>query len=97
MIKLTKYEKETILLTSEGDDTYDIYTFNPGLQRKLAKYSAAFPEHCRLKASTPEGSRTYVIDKDRVSIRLLPPPSEERRKAAAEKTRLINQRKAMQE
>ena len=26
MSHLTKYEKETILLTSEGDDTYSIYT-----------------------------------------------------------------------
>ncbi len=30
-MKLTKYEKETIILTSEGDDTYSVYTFNAGL------------------------------------------------------------------
>ena len=49
---LTKYEKETILLTSEGDDTYSIYTFNPGLKRKLAAYARQYPDQCRLTTST---------------------------------------------
>ena len=40
---LTKYEKETILLTSEGDGTYSVYTFNPSLKRKLAEYSQKYP------------------------------------------------------
>lgn len=38
MTRLTKYEKETIILTSEGDDTYSVYTFNPALKRRLADF-----------------------------------------------------------
>ena len=84
MSHLTKYEKETILLTSEGDDTYSVYTFNPGLKRKLAEYSRKYPDQCRLITSTKEGSETYEISKARVSIRLTAPYSEERRKAAGQ-------------
>ena len=91
MAHLTKYEKETILLTSEGDDTWSIYTFNPGLKRKLAGYARQYPDLCRLTASTKEGSETYEISKARVSIRLTAPYSEERRKAAGEQARRMNQ------
>ena len=81
MTKLTEYEKETILLTSEGDEAWVIYTFNPDLQRKLAKFSEDFPECCKLKLSTREGEEgcsVYVINKDRVAIQLISPISEER-------------------
>jgi len=37
-----------------------------------------------LERSTPEGSVTYVLDKSRLSIRLVPPYSEERLAAARE-------------
>lgn len=81
MMKLTKYEKETIILTSEGDDTYSVYTFNAGLKRRLREFSRKYPENCRLERETAEGSVTYVVDKHCLSIRLIPPYSEERREA----------------
>ena len=84
---LTKYEKETILLTSEGDDRWEVYTFNPGLKRRLKEFAEKFPEQCHLKCSTAEGSVTYVVDKARLSIRLTAPYSEERRDAAREAAR----------
>lgn len=96
MSHLTKYEKETILLTSEGDDTYSIYTFNPGLKRKLAEYAKNHPDLCRLTASTKEGSETYEISKARVSIRLTAPYSEERRKATGERAKQLNADKSLQ-
>ena len=43
-----------------------------------------YPLLCRLERSTPEGSVTYVLDKSRLSIRLVPPYSEERLAAARE-------------
>ena len=39
MAKLTKYEKETIILFNEGEDTASIYTFNAGLKKRLAPRS----------------------------------------------------------
>lgn len=83
-MRLSKYEKETIILTSEGDDTIKIYTFNVSLKRRLAEYAEKNPHLARLDRWTTEGSVTYVLDKSRVSIRLLPPYSEERRVKASE-------------
>lgn len=83
-MKLTKYEKETIVLTSEGDTTVNVYTFNADLKRRLAKFAQQYPDLCRLVSATEEGSETYEMDKSRLSFRLVPPYSDERRKAASE-------------
>ena len=84
MARLTKYEKETVILTSEGDSTYSVYTFNPALKRRLADFARKYPENCRLEFEDKKvGSQSYVIDKRRLSIRLTAPYSEERRRAAS--------------
>lgn len=67
-------------MTSEGEDTIKIYTFNASLKRRLAEYAKKYPEATRQERCTAEGSVTYVLKKSRVSIRLLPPLTEERRK-----------------
>ena len=83
--RLSKYERETILLTSEDDDTWDIYTFNTDLKNRLRKFAALHPDLCKLKEENKElGSVSYTIQKSRVSIRLITPYSEARRKAASE-------------
>lgn len=81
-MKLTKYEKETIILFNEAEDEASIYTFNAGLKRRLAEFSRKYPALCRLVRSTADGSVTYVMDKSRLSIRFVPPYSEERKAAA---------------
>lgn len=83
-MKLTKYEKETNILTSEGDKTVSVYTYNADLKRRLNKFSHSYPTLCKLESSNAEGGVTYVLEKSRLSIRLVPPYSEERRKAASE-------------
>ena len=84
MMKLSKYEKETIINWNEAENTVSIYTFNADLKRRLAEFSRKYPLLCRLERSTPEGSVTYLIDKSRLSVRLVPPYSEERLAAARE-------------
>ena len=81
MTKLSKYEKETIINWNEAEDTASI---NADLKRRLAEFSRKYPQLCRLERSTTEGSVTYVMDKSRLSIRLVPPYSEERLTAARE-------------
>ena len=83
-MKLSKYEKETIINWNEGETIASIYTFNASLKRRLEDFSRKYPLLCRLESSTPEGSVTYVLDKSRLSIRLVPPYSEERLAAARE-------------
>ena len=84
MRKLSKYEKETIINWNETENLASVYTFNASLKRRLADFSRKYPLLCRLERSTPEGSVTYVLDKSRLSIRLVPPYSEERKAAARE-------------
>ena len=84
MAKLTKYEKETIILFNEGEDKATIYTYNAGLRNRLAAFSKKHPDLCRLEKSCDQGGVSYVLDKSRLSIRLQPPYSEERRRKASE-------------
>lgn len=84
MMKLSKYEKETIINWNEAENTASIYTFNTDLKCRLAEFSRKYPQLCGLERSTIEGSVTYVMDKSRLSIRLVPPYSEERLAAARE-------------
>lgn len=84
MTRLTKYEKETILRTSKGDREYSIFTFDQALQRKLDKFAKDYPDLCKLKFETKEGSKSYEIEKTRVSIRLMAPLSDAQKKRARE-------------
>ena len=43
-MKLSKYEKETIILTNEEDQYYSVYTFNQGLQKRLKNFAERYPE-----------------------------------------------------
>ena len=87
-MKLTKYEKETIILTSEGDDTYSVYTFNSALKRRMAEFAKKYPDLCRLESEDKKvGYQSYVIDKARLSIRITAPYSEERKSAARERAK----------
>ena len=82
MAKLSEHEKETNINFTEGGREAVIKTFNADLKHRLAEFARKFPLFCRLDNFTEEGSVTYVIDKPRLSIRLIPPSGEERRAAA---------------
>jgi hypothetical protein len=79
--ELTKAEQETILLTSEADNTVSVYTFNRKLKERLKAYSQRFPNLCRLIEHQGNGSVTYEVDKSRVSIHLLAPTTEKQQRA----------------
>ena len=53
MAKLTKYEKETIVLFNEGENTAHIQTYNAGLRTRLAAFSKKHPDLCRLDKKCP--------------------------------------------
>lgn len=81
---LSKYEKETIILTSERDTEYSIETFNSGLKRRLADFCRKYPDICKHNGTDQHGGASYTVRKESVSIRLLPPISDERRKSASD-------------
>lgn len=84
MSKLTKYEKETIVLFNEGEDIAHIQTYNAGLRKRLETFAKKHPDLCQLDKTYEQGGVSYVLDKSRLSIRLQPPYSEERRQKASE-------------
>ena len=84
MSKLTKYEKENIVLFNEGEDTAHIQTYNAGLRKRLETFSKKHPDLCQLDKTYGQGGMSYTLDKSRLSIRLQPPYSEERRRKASE-------------
>lgn len=51
MTRLTKIEKETIILFNEGESTASIYTYNAGLKKRLAAFSKKYPDLCQLEDS----------------------------------------------
>lgn len=87
MTKLTKYEKETIVLSNEGKDMAHIQTYNAGLRNRLAAFSKEYPDLFRLNKTYEQGGVSYVLDKSRLSIHLQPPYSEKRRQKANENAR----------
>ena len=97
MTRLTKYEKETILRTSKGDKEYSIYSFDPALQRKLDKFCRDYPDLCRQTAETKEGSKSYEIEKTRVSIRFMAPLSKEKKEAAYERLRKLSESMSLED
>ena len=82
MTRLTKIEKETIVLFNEGEDKANIYTHNAGLKKRFA-FAKKYPDPCRLEKSNVQGGVSYELAKSRLSIRFLPPYSEERRRQKA--------------
>lgn len=87
---LSKYEKETIILTSERDTEYSIETFNSGLKRRLADFCRKYPDICKHNGTDQHGGASYTVRKESVSIRLLPPISDERRKSASDTAKMNN-------
>ena len=77
-----------VMMRVAKSDPSTISTYDPSLRRRLREYAARYPELCRRvdKQKYPDYAE-YEIQKDRVSIRLLPPMSEEKRKAASEKAK----------
>ncbi|MCI8403354.1 MAG: molecular chaperone [Clostridia bacterium] len=80
--KLTKYEKETIVLFNEAENTANVYTYNTALKNRLAKFSKENPSCAKLITEYPCGAVAYEVDKKRLSIRFTAPYSEERREKA---------------
>ena len=87
MTRLTKFEKEIIILFNEGERTASIYTYTASLKKRLAAFSKKYPDLCQLEKPEHLGDVSYLIDKSGLSIRLQPPYSEKRRQKASQYAR----------
>lgn len=78
-MKLTKYEKETIISFNDAEPTASVYTHNRKLKGRLAELAGQFPGQIRLEQEDKTGSVTYIVPKALITVRK--PYSEERRQA----------------
>lgn len=90
LYKSKKREKVTEIYFNEYDPTVTVITHKTSLKKRLEKYSACYPELCKLVQSDDEGGAEYEIMKDRISFRLLPPCSESRKEKARKLIEKIN-------
>ena len=77
--KLTKAERETIIIFDEEHDTAKGSTYNTRLRKKLAELAAAWPGQIVTISAPEKGEATYIVPKACVTIRA--PYSEERKSA----------------
>lgn len=77
--KLTKAERETIIIFDEEHDTAKVSTYNTRLRKKLAELAAAWPGQIVTISAPEKGEATYIVPKACVTIRA--PYSEERKSA----------------
>ena len=91
----TKYEKETIILFNEEEDTATVYTHNTRLKNKLFLMGQEYPDNCKFLSENGDGGVTYRVDKSMVSLRK--PYDEQRREKdrlrALADNRILNTRK----
>ena len=67
-MRLSDYEKETIILFNEAEDDAEIYTYNSELKDRLKKIASAFPEDVQLMNNHRSGGRTYRVSKRLIHI-----------------------------
>ena len=83
MTKLTKYEKETIILFNEGEAEASIYTHNKRWQRHLENKLELTPTEIN-----EYGGKTYILPKSRIPLpRRKREVSEEQKKKLADRLR----------
>lgn len=84
---LKKQQKVTEIFYNAKDPKAEIYTHDTKLKKRLLAYAAKFPELCRQIDDDEQGGFTFVIDKQRMSIRITEPYSEKRRAAASRRAK----------
>ncbi len=77
-MRLTDYEKETVILFNEEEPTAEISTYNKKLISRLIKFNADYPELCTIDYHhfKPE-CLGVTVAKDRLKINIRNPISEE--------------------
>lgn len=84
-MNLTPAEKETIILTSEADETASVYTYDFRLKKKLRILSKQFPHLITDFHETQDGCVNCIIPKSCIVI--YPPHSDKWRNAVTERAK----------
>ena len=85
-MNLTPAEKETIILTSEADETASVFTFDRRLKAKLERLNKSFPKLIYPNKEVEHGAVSYIVPKSCIVI--YPPQTDERKAAARERAKI---------
>ena len=91
MKKLTKEERETIITISEADDSYNVFTYDLPLKRRLQRFAGRYPDAAHLISENGFGGITYLVKRGNLILRLRPPYNEKQQREAAERMRKLNE------
>lgn len=87
-MRLTNYERETIINFNEGEDTASVYTHNSTLRRRLERLAQDRPEECRLVKTCHDGQAVeYYFPKKWLRVNPGLRLTDEQRAAKAEAAR----------
>ena len=67
-MKLSAYERETIILFNETSEPAEVFTYNKRMIRKLERLAKMFPDEFRLKSDNRDGGMIYIVPKNRILI-----------------------------
>lgn len=67
-MKLSNYEKETIVNFNEAEKTASVYTHNAALQEQLSALCGSHPEQVRRTADNCHGGLTFELPKKWLKI-----------------------------
>ncbi len=87
-MKLSRYERETIINFNAEESTATLYTRDPAVMRKLDQLVISFPEVYKCIGET-DIDKTYEMPKSAVNYRKPRRLSEEQRKAASDRMKKV--------
>ena len=90
-MRLTRYEKETIINFNAGDQTAALYTRDPAIIRKIDALVIEYPDTYKCIGET-DIDKTYEMPKSFVSYRKPRRLSDEQREAAKKRMNTLNNR-----
>lgn len=67
-MRLSAYERETIILFNETSEPAEVFTYNKKMIRKLERLAQKFPDEFRLKSDNGAGGMAYIVPKNRILI-----------------------------
>lgn len=84
-MRLTNYERETIINFNEGESTASVYTHNSTMRHRLEQLAQERPEECRLVKTCHDGEAVeYYIPKKGLRVNPGMKLTDEQRAARAE-------------
>lgn len=88
--KLTRYEKETIILFNEADKEAIVETYRKPLIRCLFNHAEKYPELFHLEEDIGDGGYKFIVPKKYVTVRSPRKMSDEQKQKNADRLKALH-------